>query len=135
MDRRPAYGFSQKLRAAVEKPNITPSPLDYNADIPWDKRKGFSFGHRPRTNYVVSDQYDSPGPGEYYSYNIPFTRPRDMTYGLIRRKKRPQNNASAPLRHYDKTNRILPGNKFGTAPRSSTFTPKNYDIPVSSAIK
>lgn len=60
MDKRPAYGFSHKLRAAVEKPNITPSPLDYQSQFSTISRsKGFTFGHRPRTNYVKD--YDLPG--------------------------------------------------------------------------
>lgn len=63
MDRRPAYGYSHRLRAAVEKPNITPSPLDYQSGtVAVKKNKGFSFGHRPRTNYVTD--YDLPSPAE-----------------------------------------------------------------------
>lgn len=64
MDRRPAYGFSHRLRAAVEKEQITPSPLDYRAEnmTLGTSARSFTFGHRPRTNYVVD--YDTPGPGE-----------------------------------------------------------------------
>jgi hypothetical protein len=61
MDKRPAYGFSQKLRAAVEKQYVTPSPLDYQGDTVKSRhQKGFSFGHRPRTNYVKDHDLPSP---------------------------------------------------------------------------
>jgi hypothetical protein len=65
MDKRPAYGFSQKLRAAVEKPNITPSPFDYQSNVQsknYQNAKGWTFGSRPRTNYARN--MELPGPGE-----------------------------------------------------------------------
>jgi hypothetical protein len=67
MDERPAYGFSYKLRAAVEKDEKTPSPLDYYAEkvisIGSNPSKGFTFGGRDRFQKVKKDP--GPGPGEY----------------------------------------------------------------------
>lgn len=66
MDSRPAYGFSQKLRAAVEKDEHTPSPLEYYTEHYGEleaSRRGFSFGGRFRRR---SDMSTGPGPGEYF---------------------------------------------------------------------
>jgi hypothetical protein len=67
MDQRPAYGFSHRLRAAVEKDEKTPSPLDYYAEkvdaIGSQSTKGFSFGGHDRFRKVRKDP--GPGPGEY----------------------------------------------------------------------
>lgn len=64
MDQRPAYGFSHRIRASVEKDQVTPSPLDYYAEkvTLGPSSRASSFGHRPRTNYVRDS--DTPGPGE-----------------------------------------------------------------------
>lgn len=61
MDNRPAYGFSNRMRAAVEKDQVTPSPSDYYAENCnlGSNSQSFSFGHRPRTNYVRNE--DTPG--------------------------------------------------------------------------
>lgn len=74
MDKRPAYGFSHRLRASVEKGQITPSPLDYHAEkvTLGTSARSFTFGHRPRTNYVVD--YDAPGPGECKFITLAFWR-------------------------------------------------------------
>lgn len=68
MDQRPAYGFSHRMRAAVEKDQITPSPLDYHAEKVnlGASAKSYSFGHRPRTNYI--NDFDTPG--EKFPENI-----------------------------------------------------------------
>lgn len=80
MDQRPAYGFSQKLRAAVEKPNNNPSPLDYLPQISSiSKSKGFSFGHRPRTNYASDVYY--PSPIDYLPQNSSISRSKGFTFG------------------------------------------------------
>lgn len=66
MDSRPAYGFSNQLRAAVEKDEDTPSPLEYYANYYGElgaANKGFSFGGRFRRR---SDLSTGPGPGEYF---------------------------------------------------------------------
>lgn len=59
MDNRPAYGFSSKLRAAVEKDTDTPSPLDYYAErvfsIGSSTSKGFSFGASRRFKKVKKE--------------------------------------------------------------------------------
>lgn len=99
MDNRPAYGYSHRLRAAVEKQNITPSPLDYQPQVSAiSTSKGFSFGHRPRTNYVKD--YDLPGPGEYYiTDRIPVPRPRNLTgysFGMKTWYKRPLSHSPGP---------------------------------------
>lgn len=70
MDNRPAYGFSSKLRAAVEKDEDTPSPLDYYADhfkAFGTTGKSFTFGGRFRRR---SDISTGPGPGEYHMADI-----------------------------------------------------------------
>lgn len=65
MDQRPAYGFSHRIRAAVEKDQITPSPWDYHVEkVSLRSSKAFTFGCRPITNYVRD--FDTPGPGEYF---------------------------------------------------------------------
>lgn len=82
MDNRPAYGFSHRMRASVEKPNITPSPLDYHAEkVSLASTKAYTFGHRPRTNYVIDD--DLPGPGEYFvSEELKRRRRSGYTFGV-----------------------------------------------------
>ncbi|CAG9799104.1 unnamed protein product [Chironomus riparius] len=80
MDKRPAYGFSQRLRAAVEKPNCNPSPLDYlpqTSSI--SKSKGFSFGLRPRTNYVSDEYY--PSPIDYLPKDSSISKTKGFTFG------------------------------------------------------
>jgi hypothetical protein len=80
MDKRPAYGFSQRLRAAVEMPNINPSPLDYlpqNSSI--SRSKGFSFGHRPRTNHVGDEYY--PSPIDYLPQTSSFNSSKGFSFG------------------------------------------------------
>jgi Sperm-tail PG-rich repeat len=65
MDQRPAYGFSHRLRAAVEKEQITPSPLDYYAErVNLRSSKAYTFGHR--TPSMSRRQVVTPGPGEYF---------------------------------------------------------------------
>lgn len=65
MDHRPAYGFSHRLRAAVEKDQITPSPLDYYAErVNLSSSKAYTFGQRTPTK--PKRQSVTPGPGEYF---------------------------------------------------------------------
>jgi hypothetical protein len=95
MDQRPAYGFSHRLRASVEKDQITPSPLDYHAEKVFlgTSSKAFSFGHRPRTNYVN----DTPGPGEYFiSEEAPKRRKSGYSFGSKSSSKRLRSTTPGP---------------------------------------
>ncbi|XP_070496406.1 uncharacterized protein [Chironomus tepperi] len=80
MDKRPAYGFSQRLRAAVEKPNSNPSPLDYlPQNYSMGSSKGFSFGHRPRRNRVSDEYY--PSPIDYLPQTSSISKTKGFTFG------------------------------------------------------
>lgn len=129
MDRRPAYGYSHRLRAAVEKPNDTPSPLDYfPEEMTHGRSRGFSFGHRPRISYA--NQNDTPGPGEYFvEREIPVPRPRNTawTFGLRPNQKRAKSHSPGPQympANHDNSGR---GFSFGTSKRPHAFPPRNFD--------
>ncbi|KAG5676711.1 hypothetical protein PVAND_006524 [Polypedilum vanderplanki] len=127
MDKRPAYGFSQKLRAAVEKQYITPSPLDYQSETVTSRhQKGFTFGHRPRTNYVRD--FDLPSPCEYFIGDLPSRPPNAPTFGVKPRSRRPISHSPGP-KYYPQTQKCSlnkkPGSVFGTESRRSNFQPKD----------
>lgn len=133
MDIRPAYGFSHRLRAAVEKPDITPSPLDYFPErISTGSSRGFSFGHRPRISYA-KDSDDTPGPGSYFlEKEIPVPRPRNTawTFGLKPHQKRPKSYTPGPkYSPSNEWNHSQRGFSFGTATRPAAFKPRGYDQP------
>lgn len=96
MDRRPAYGFSHRLRASVEKDQITPSPLDYHAEkVSLSSSKSFTFGHRPRISYARNE--DTPGPGEYFiSEEVRRRKKPGYSFGSKSASKRPQSHAPGP---------------------------------------
>jgi hypothetical protein len=97
MDQRPAYGFSHRIRAAVQKDQITPSPLDYHAEKVslGPSSNAFSFGHRPRTNYVRD--CTTPGPGEYFiSEEVVRRRKSGYSFGLRPNMKRPRSHTPGP---------------------------------------
>jgi hypothetical protein len=98
MDKRPAYSFSHRLRAAVQKPNTNPSPMDYFLEkTPVKKSRGCTFGHRSRLNFVKD--YDTPGPGEYFiGEEIPVPRPPNISgYSFGKRPKmRPKSHSPGP---------------------------------------
>lgn len=132
MDQRPAYGYSHRLRAAVEKPNDTPSPLDYfPEEISHGRSRGFSFGHRPRISYAKKDD-DTPGPGEYFiEKEIPVPRPRNSawTFGMKPRQRKSRSQTPGPKYNtaiYDQSNK---GFSFGSAKRPQAFSPRNFDLP------
>lgn len=132
MDSRPAYGFSHRLRAAVEKHDVTPSPLDYfPGRISTGRSQGFSFGHRGRISFAKDS--DTPGPGEYFiGKEIPVPRPRNSawSFGLKPRQKRPKSHSPGP--QYSVGNDWVHSGKgfsFGTANRPAAFKPRSYDQP------
>lgn len=136
MDQRPAYGFSHRIRASVEKDQITPSPLDYHAEKVslGASSKSFSFGHRPRTNYVVD--YDTPGPGEYFiSEEAPRRRKSGYSFGSRSSFKRPRPHTPGPKYMPDSGGRSFQpqrGFSFGHRPKfgrkvSDTPGPGEYD--------
>lgn len=98
MDQRPAYGYSHRLRAAVEKGQITPSPLDYHAEKVslGISSKSYTFGHRPRTNYVRD--LDTPGPGEYFiSEDVRRRRKSGYSFGSRSGERRPRLHTPGPM--------------------------------------
>lgn len=135
MDQRPAYGFSHRIRASVEKDQITPSPLDYHAEKVslGASSKSFSFGHRPRTNYVVDS--DTPGPGEYFiSEEVPRRRTSGYSFGSRSSFKRPRPHTPGPKYMPEFGGSFQPqrGWSFGHRPKfgrkvSDTPGPGEYD--------
>lgn len=98
MDQRPAYGFSHRMRAAVEKEQITPSPLDYHAEKVnlGVSSKSYSFGYRPRTNN--DRDLDTPGPGEYFiAEDIRRRRKAGYSFGSKSGSKRPYSHSPGPI--------------------------------------
>jgi hypothetical protein len=96
MDQRPAYGFSHRIRASVEKDQITPSPLDYHAEKVnlGSSPHSYTFGHRPRTNYVRDE--DTPGPGEYFVSDVPIRTKSGYSFGSRSGTKRPSSHTPGP---------------------------------------
>ena len=135
MDQRPGYGFSHRLRAAVEKDQITPSPLDYFAEKVSLGRSSnsYSFGHRPRTNYVVD--CTTPGPGEYFiAEEVVKKRKPGYSFGSRPGFKRPRSHTPGPKYLADPARSFQPkpGFSFGHRPKfgrkiSVTPGPGEYD--------
>lgn len=135
MDQRPAYGFSHRIRASVEKHQITPSPLDYHAEkvTLGPSVKAFSFGHRPRTNYVRD--CSTPGPGEYFiGEEIQNRKKTGYSFGLKPKMTRPKSHTPGPkyLAESIGSFQPQPGFSFGYRPRfyrriSDTPGPGEYD--------
>jgi hypothetical protein len=136
MDQRPAYGFSNRIRAAVEKDQITPSPLDYHAEKVslGPSSKSYSFGHRPRTNYVRD--CTTPGPGEYFiSEEIVRRKKVGYSFGLKPNKKRPRSHTPGPKYLVETVGTFQPqrGFSFGHRPKfgrkvSDTPGPGEYNL-------
>jgi len=149
MDGRPAYGFSQRMRAAVEKPVITPSPQSYHAEkVSLGPTRAYTFGHRPRTNYVIDR--DAPGPGEYFigeerRFRRSKSRHRSREQFLFKdtpaysfgvknhirgRNELFSNITPAPLA-YDSAavRKSMPSYSFGTKSRGRVFMPNELDSP------
>jgi hypothetical protein len=134
MDQRPAYGFSHRMRASVEKDQITPSPLDYYVEkVSLGSSKSFSFGHRPRTNYVRDS--NTPGPGEYFiAESIPRRKKSGYSFGSKPQQKRPRSHTPGPKYKPEQGGSFQPekGFTFGHRPRfgrkfSDTPGPGEYD--------
>lgn len=129
IDRRPAYGYSHRLRAAVEKPNDTPSPLDYfPEEYRHGRSQGFSFGHRPRISYAKHS--DTPGPNEYFiESEIPVPRPRNTawTFGLRPNQKRAKSHSPGPQYFPASHENSGRGFSFGTSKRPHAFSPRNLN--------
>lgn len=129
MDQRPAYGYSNRLRAAVEKDQITPSPLDYHAEKVslGPSSKSYTFGHRPRTNYVRDE--DTPGPGEYFiSEDLRRRKKSGYSFGSRSGSKRPHTNTPRPKYRPEESGSFQPqrGFSFGHRP---AFGRRISDIP------
>lgn len=133
MDQRPAYGFSHRIRAAVEMDQITPSPLDYHAErvVLGASSKAFSFGHRPKTNYV--NDSDTPGPGEYFiSEEAPRRRKSGYSFSSRPTVKRPRSHTPGPKYLPESGGSSQRGFSFGHRPKfgrriSDTPGPGEYD--------
>lgn len=135
MDQRPAYGFSHRMRAAVEKDQITPSPLDYHAEKVslGVSSKSYTFGHRPRTNYVRD--LDTPGPGEYFiSEELRRRRKSGYSFGSRQSEKRPRTLTPGPMYMPESEGSFQPprGFSFGHRPKygrrvSDTPGPGEYE--------
>lgn len=130
MDQRPAYAFSHRLRAAVEKPNDTPSPLDYfPGKISYGPSRGFSFGHRPRISYAKNGGNETPGPGQYFlEKEIPVPRPRNSawSFGTAKRQKRVKSHSPGPIyRPPSPSWGHTKGFSFGTEKRAQPFKPRS----------
>lgn len=110
MDQRPAYGFSHRLRASVEKEQITPSPLDYYAEKVWlgASSKSYSFGHRPAANYKKNSI--TPGPGEYQPEVFLRKASPAFSFGMKLREHVFSNNDSPGPGEYDIERSFLNGN-------------------------
>jgi len=96
MDQRPAYGYSHRLRAAVYKDQVTPSPLDYYAERVnlHTSPSAYTFGSRPKLTKKVSV---TPGPGEYFiAEELPERSKSGYSFGSVTRTKRRHSNVGTP---------------------------------------